>query len=306
MGTFEFDSRCDKSNSAFSNECIMANRVFDQCRVQLCLTPDMLGPARAAASTAACAEIYNEGDIIVPPCNAASVSIDNFSLYKIIIEKKTQNPFRTGYWDVNVKYIFTYRLIFTSVDGCELCSICATSAYTTKLSLFGSVCTDVVMASDLYSLSASTGPFVTAEGKAVSLSAELRFPTNNCCTNMCGCGCGCGCSNDCSCSNPCSSGCGCGDSRSECPSSVNITIGLFSVVKIFRPVNIVVPSSGYCVPEECAQSAVSGQTVCDFFDSIDFPFDIFSPPATPTAANGTACSNTTANNNSSKCGCGCK
>ena len=77
MGTFEFD-RCENSNSAFSNECIMANRVFDQCRLQLCLTPDVLGPSRASRCTTACGDMFNEGDIIVPPCNAASVMSDYF------------------------------------------------------------------------------------------------------------------------------------------------------------------------------------------------------------------------------------
>lgn len=295
MGTFEFGSRCDNSGSAFTNECIMANRVFDQCRLQLCLTPDNLGPARAARCSNACGDIYNEGDIITPPCNAASVMTDNFSLCRILIENKKPNPFRPGFWDITIKYIFTYTLIFTSVDGDELCRICAASSYTTKLTLFGSVCTDVVTASDLYAHNPNnSGPYVTVEGKAVALAAELKYPVNSCnaCCNCCNC-CECGCGNN---------NCGCGNlsDTNDCPAAVNITIGLFSVVKLFRPVDIIVPSSGYCTPNECEGTGVSGQNVCDFFDSIEFPFDIFSPPATPSAVNGESTCGCDAN-----CGCGC-
>ena len=306
MGTFEFGNRCD--NSGFTNECIMANRVFDQCRLQLCLTPDVLGPARAAKCTNTCNEVYNEGDIIVPPCNAASVMADNFNLCKILIEKKRPNPFRTGFWDVTVKYIFTYTLIFTSVEGCELCRVCATNTYTTKLTLFGSVCTDVVMASDLYSHNPNnSGPYVTVEGKAVILSAELKYPVNSCNT-CCGCCCDCGCG----CSGSNNNGCSCGnsgvDSATTCPTAVNVTIGLFSVVKLFRPVNIVVPSTGYCIPEECEAVGTAKQSVCDFFDSIEFPFDIFSPPANPSSvSDDSTCG--CGNNDSCGCGynsCGCK
>ncbi len=281
MGTFEFSNRCDNNNSAFTNECIMADKVFDQCRLQLCLTPDNLGPARASRCTNACGDIYSEGDIITPPCNAASVMADNFSLGKILIENKKPNPFRPGFWDITVKYIFNYTLIFTSVDGDELCRICATSSFTTKLTLFGSVCTDVVTASDLYHNGpVNSGPYVTVDGKAVVLAAELKYPvagTNTCC-NCCNCCDCCSTNKNCSCVNSADT--------NDCPSAVNMTIGLFSVVKLFRPVNIIVPSSGYCTPDECAGTGVSGQSVCDFFDSIEFPFDIFSPPATPSAVSG--------------------
>ncbi len=317
MGTFEFDNRCENSNSAFSNECIMANRVFDQCRLQLCLTPDNLGPARAAKSTNSCGDVFCEGDIIVPPCNAASVMIEDFSLCKILIENKKPNPFRPGFWDITIKYIFTYTLIFTSVDGNELCRICATSTFTTKLTLFGSVCTDIVMVSDLNNHKCnSSGPFVTVEGKAVALAAELRYPSNNCnsCCGCCGCNsCGCdacsnnGCGNN-SCGNNCNNNCT-ADSCTSCPTAVNVTIGLFSIIKTFRPVNIVVPSSGFCTPEECEGTGVSGQNVCDFFDSIEFPFDLFSPPACPSAVRGGSTCDCADDNLAGGCGsfsrCGC-
>lgn len=74
MGTFEFESSscgCDNSsksvnsvNTSCSNtcsntcgnvggsntneDCIIAHKIYDQCRTQICLTPDILGPARAS------------------------------------------------------------------------------------------------------------------------------------------------------------------------------------------------------------------------------------------------------------------
>ena len=92
-------------NSA-SEDCIIAYKIFDQCRKQICLTPCILGPARCARNNAQCSEIIQEGDVIVPPINAASVSLDDLTLCRILITKKKENPFRTGYWDVEIKLRF--------------------------------------------------------------------------------------------------------------------------------------------------------------------------------------------------------
>ena len=79
---------------------------------------------------------------------------------------------------------------------------------------FGSVGSDTAMATDLVNaegLSTSSGPYVSVEGKAAALDAELRL------TPKCSCDCG----------------CGCDDSVVEVPTAVCVTIGLFCCNKTF-------------------------------------------------------------------------
>lgn len=99
--------------------CIIAQKIFDQCRIQKCLTADILGPARAAKNAVPnCNEMLCEGDIIVPPCNAADVSIQDLELERIDILRKKPNPLQEGCWDLELKYVFNYTLEFRRADGC--------------------------------------------------------------------------------------------------------------------------------------------------------------------------------------------
>ena len=324
MGTFEFENPCSLSNNICAEskhaceECIIAHKIFDQCRQQKCLTPSILGPARVAKTvTNNCNEILREGDIIVPPCNATSVSIKDLELCNIIITGKKANPFRPGFWDIDLKYIFRYTLIFKATDCTELCCICATNFYNTKVTLFGSSESDIFTATDLYSCqeSLSSGPFVNVEGKAISLSAELKYSS---CNRGCGCNCGCGCDCDCDCGCGCDCDCGCDADNGTygAPTAVLVTIGLFTIIKMFRPVNIVIQSLGYCVPEECKSSGTCPDNPCDFFNSIEFPMNLFSPTGTgdymhQSCNQGCGCSpasipcNPCSPCSSKKSGCGC-
>ena len=112
MSCCESTLNCSAQSNASTEDCIIAYKIFDQCRKQICLTPCLLGPARCARNAASCNEILQEGDIIVPPSNAASVSIDDLCLCKILITKKKENAFRTGYWDVEIKFVFSYTITF--------------------------------------------------------------------------------------------------------------------------------------------------------------------------------------------------
>jgi hypothetical protein len=274
MGAFELDNNVTikaecRSSQQQREECIIAQKIFDQCKIQKCLTPAILGPARAARNVPTCNEMLCEGDIIVPPCNAATVSIKNLELERIEILSKRRNPFKPGCWDVELKYVIFYDLEFRRADGTCIGCIGAVTNYTLKVTLFGSDESEITVASDLYGSCANAvgGPFVSAEGKAVALQAELKFASNNCG----GCGCGCG-----------GSGCEDVDAAFGAPIAVNVTIGLFTIVKLFRAVNMVVVSHGNCVPESCACPSVSSSAdACEFFDSLEFPMEIFSPSARP-------------------------
>jgi hypothetical protein len=69
------------------------------------------------------------------------------------------------------------------------------------------------------------------------------------------------------------------DDGDDEPVRVDVTIGLFTVIKLFRLVQLIVSSKGFCVPPVCED--VSPLKPCDVFDDLDFPMDLFAPPQKP-------------------------
>ncbi|MCX8130931.1 MAG: hypothetical protein N3I35_12640 [Clostridia bacterium] len=58
---------------------------------------------------------------------------------------------------------------------------------------------------------------------------------------------------------------------------VVVTLGLFSIIKLVRFVQLVIPAFDYCVPnKECV--AATEENPCELFETIEFPVDEFFPP----------------------------
>lgn len=56
-----------------------------------------------------------------------------------------------------------------------------------------------------------------------------------------------------------------------------VTLGLFSVVQLTRPVSILIPTYDYCIPDkECCNPA---ETPCQVFERLEFPTEEFFPEA---------------------------
>ncbi len=267
MSAFELKNNCGDKVAAETNnlrpdrlrqECIIALKVYDSCRQQDCLTGAEIGPARAAENVCIGDEHIREGDVIDPPSNAAAVTIDRLRVKKIIIVNKEPNDFKKGFWDIDLKYVFEYRLTFREADGATIGSVRANSIFNKRVTLFGSLGSDLVISTDLFhqhcgsSHTLDADPFILVEAKAVALAAELRYQRRR--------------------------NCGDEDFAPE-PNEVLVTIGLFTIIKLYRIVNLLVESRGFCIPEECDE--VSPLNPCEFFDSLDFPMDIFAPPQRP-------------------------
>lgn len=186
MGAFELDNAanncCNSTGSSNNNsnnssklkdECLIALKVYDFCRQQDCLTSDILGPARYAE----CYCSSNAGDVINPPDEASSVTIDNLCIEKVIIVNKKKNAFKNGFWDVDLKYVFRYTLTFRDAGGNVIDRpICANSIFTKRVTLFGSIGTDVTLSTDLFntitsddSFTLEADPFIWVESKAVTI-----------------------------------------------------------------------------------------------------------------------------------------
>ena len=238
------------------DECIIALKVYDCIRRQDCLTPSEIGPARAAECMSIGADSHKEGEIVRPPEKAATVTIDHLCVKKIIIVDKQPSPFRQGYWDVDIKYVFEYRLTFREADGSVIACIKANSIFNMKLCLFGSVGSDLAIGTDLLrpfldSATFDAEPFIWVEAKAVALHAKIHKSHRH------------------------------DHHDDDCHGhgEVQVTLGLFSIVKLFRIVNLNVQSTGFCVPHECED--VCPVNPCDYFEDLDFPMDIFTPPQRP-------------------------
>jgi len=149
MGAFELqDIETLRSEGSLDHrrvreERIIAFKVYDSCRQQNCLTHADIGPARAAEHLCVGEEHHKDGDIIRPPACAASVTMDRLKIKRIIIMDKQPSPFRNGYWDVDVKFVFEYRLTFREVDASKITSIRAKSTFNMKVCLFGSMGGDI-------------------------------------------------------------------------------------------------------------------------------------------------------------------
>lgn len=58
---------------------------------------------------------------------------------------------------------------------------------------------------------------------------------------------------------------------------VVVSLGLFTIIKLLRNVQLIIPAFGFCVPnKECITA--TDENPCELFDTIDFPVDAFFPP----------------------------
>jgi hypothetical protein len=67
------------------------------------------------------------------------------------------------------------------------------------------------------------------------------------------------------------------DARCHLTKRVFVTVGLFSIIKLERLVQLLIPAFDFCFPiKECIAS--TEQNPCELFETIEFPFEEFFPP----------------------------
>lgn len=68
------------------------------------------------------------------------------------------------------------------------------------------------------------------------------------------------------------------DARQRLPvRRVVVTLGLFSIVKLVRFVQLLIPAFDFCIPNKTCIAATD-ENPCELFDTIEFPVDEFFPP----------------------------
>lgn len=77
--------------------------------------------------------------------------------------------------------------------------------------------------------------------------------------------------------------------RPEFRRILTVSLGLFSIVQLSRPVSIVIPAYDYCIPcKDCTTSSTS-EAPCDVFDKIAFPSEQFFPQPSREGAKYSSC-----------------
>ncbi len=265
----KFASSCEND----ANVCIHANKIYDQCRDKDCLT-DL-----RVYLTSAGQELVN---------NAISVKVRKAEILWIYSDIEAVR-FNRGFYSVDLKYYFKITLdVFAGVG--RPCKTEGLATFDKKVILYGSEGSTKVFSSsmssgatDILGNQKSNMPIASVEVvEPIALSSKVVEPTDPCCS--------CCCETDLStipadiCNAFSDSLIFSGENK-----RVFVSLGIFSIVRLERSIQLLIPSLDFCVPQkEC--TAATDENPCDLFERIEFPIDEFFPPEKE-------------NESSSSCGC---
>jgi hypothetical protein len=271
-----------------SEECIIASKVYGKCRQQDCLRPDFIEsepgvdsiPITGSKSGETATIVSIGGVTLTTPItpNSSIVFPPNLVKYGKVVNgciivsgieiptpEEEDNLFECdGYWKVTIRYTFSYELQLIGFAGTPLAIglstvppttkdfICAYSEYEKQIVLFGGVGNkNIFMASSLFANNGpytyQNAPYVNVQAKATPLAVNIANFIDPCVSPV------------------------------TCPDNIiGVTIGLFTIIKLFRLVNMTVKTAGNCDIPLC-EPILPGDP-CSFFNELPFPFDDFDPP----------------------------
>lgn len=236
MSDYNFASQ----NGCSSGVPIKANRVFDSCSDKDCLS--------CLQVTLDIGELPAAIRIVKSRC----VTVDDVCINVEAV------PFNKGFYSVDITFTFTLEILGYE-QACTTPTILTGTAYATKnCILYGSESATRTFFSDGTAPSGSTDDCcntVNLPTASVSVIEPIVLETKI--------------------------GCACpvGDTCCELPSGgqrmVLVTLGLFSVVELTRPVTIMVPTLDYTIPKrECC---ADNESPSEVFEKLKFPQEEFSP-----------------------------
>jgi len=243
--------------------CIHTDQVYDSCRERDCLEDLQVILTRCSQ------EIINQ---------AISVKVTGAEVIWVYTDLEPV-PFNRGYFTVDIKYFFRVTLeVFTGVGRPR--EIEGLATFDKKVILFGSEGNSKVFSSKYDPGNQMPNVWeknnlpkaVVEVVDPIALNAKLVDST----TDNCGCGCNC----CCDISSIPDNICRCFDDDlvlGDNTRHVLVTLGLFTVIKIERNVQLRIPAIDFCVPtRECI--AATDENPCELFNSLKFPLDEFFPP----------------------------
>lgn len=277
-------------NAVTDKVCIHTDKVYDACKEKDCLEDLRVYVTRNAQ------EIVDR---------AVSVRIKSAEVLWVYTDVEAV-PFNKGYYTVDLRYFFRISLdIFTgngrptSVDGL--------ATFNKKTILYGSEGNVKIFTSNykpsaydnLATLKSNLPKTVVEVVDPIALNAKIVDKECSCCDCDC----------TCDVTSIPSEICRCFDDElvvSGNTRNILVTLGIFTIVKLERYVQLLMPVCNFCIPtKECTQQSAD-EDPCSIFDRITFPIDEFFPPNDQTnEAFCNKCTNNSVagNSNTGKCCC---
>ncbi len=257
------NSNCDRKETV----CIDVDRVLDSCLDKECLTDVRVYVSETEQ------QILN---------NAKNVRPINAELIWTYIDVEAL-PFNRGFYTVDIRYYF--KCYFDAFVGVmHPTRICGLATYDKRVILYGSegganIYTSLFVpgANDIELMMKSNLPKATVEVvPPILLAGKIVEDKHNC-----------GCCNIDPCCVP-QAVCGCFEHPpvdcTENDKKLFATLGLFSIIRLMRNVQIVVPSYDFCIPDKQCCSPGEDDPCC-LFNKMEFPYNDFFPPVN-TSENG--------------------
>ena len=276
----------DRNNCSGPTEqvCISVNRIFDSARDKDCLEDLKVHFTDAAQ------EVIDHATNVRTKC--AELLSTGITVEDI--------PFNCGFYHVTVRYYFCIKLE-VCISGGRSVDVDGIAVYDKKIILFGSEKDVAVFKSDPANNDFCTNPnslcnhtecslptVVVEVAHPISLDTKLVEkcrPFGNCCIT-----CDCipetlrrrfnGCFKE-----------GVGTNN------VYVSLGVFSVIRMERQVQLMLPAAQLVLPERDSTPVSGGNDPCSIFEKMCFPCDSFIPSSDP---NNLTCCNT---NHCNGCGC---
>lgn len=239
--------------------CIHTDKVYDACKDKDCIVDARVYLTRCGQ------------EIIDRAINVKVRRAEIIWVYSDVEEV----PFNRGFYTVDLKYFFKVFLdVFTGI-GRPVC-VEGLATFDKKVILFGSEGKAKIFSSKfrpndqdiLFPVKNNLPQCVIEVVEPIALSAKLvERHHHHCCCEL-----------DIS-SVPPEIFRGFNDDiiGHECDKNVFVTLGIFSIIKLERTVQLLIPVCDFCIPEkECIGSTEDNP--CELFDNIKFPLDEFFPP----------------------------
>jgi hypothetical protein len=239
--------------------CIQTDKVYDSCREKDCLEDLRVF-------------LTNRGQELVD--RAINIKCRDSEIIWVFLDVESL-PFNKGFYSVDIKYFFRITLdVFTGVSSPTEVEGLAT--FDKKVILFGSEGKSKIFKSkykedefDKQLWKKTNLPKAKIEVvDPICLSARIADVRDKCFTS------------DINIAAIPSSVCKCFDDELVAGAErrrVFVSLGIFSIIKLERNVQLLIPVYDFCIPEKECISATADDP-CELFDTIDFPMDEFFPP----------------------------
>ncbi len=274
---------CRDGRDARGTVCIDTQRVLDSCRDRDCFE-------NTRVYLTACGE-----EIISGATNVRARSASILWAYVGVDEV----PFNCGFYQVSIRYY-----VLVELEAClglgRSESFKGLAVLEKEVVLYGGEGSVTTFSSDPEGsyCSPNTANKSTNAPIAIVETVEpmvlgLKVKEKDCCSNVCGCTVEC---------YPELPACVCGCLGADICTSDNaprlyISFGIFSVIRIVRPAQLLVEASDYSVPDKECVAATNDENPCSVFKAMPFPTSRFRGTVANTAPN---------NEGQRQRGCGCK